>query len=255
MHDRDESTGVGGCLRTVDELAAETGVPSRTIRFWASKGLVAPPHLRGRTGHYDDRHVATVALVRDLQAHGFTLAAVEAVLRRLPDDPTPDDIALFGSLATPWQVEGVTELDLAQLEDEFGHPVSPAHLAALEAGGMLDRVGEDRFRIPNRLLDRAREIRALAPPPELLVEAVVPVQRAAETLADELTTIFDRHLRAEGDASAASRDPAERERVRALADVLRGATVDLLTTAFQRAVAHHMTGDDTPVARLDPTAA
>lgn len=230
----------------VDELAARTGVASRTIRFWTTKGLLEPPHLEGRTGRYDARHLATVELVRDLQATGFSLTAVDAVLRRLPDDPTPDDIARFGSLATPWQVEGVTELDRDELTDVFCRELSDAAIAELEAGGMLDRVGEDRFRIPNRLLARVRQIAELDTPPELLAEAMAPVQHAADRLADELLEIFDRHLR----ATPRPRTPEERERLRELADVLRGTTVELLTTAFQRAVARHMTGDASPVARL-----
>lgn len=235
---------------SVDQLAARTGVPSRTIRFWTTKGLVAPPHLEGRSGRYDARHVATVELVRDLQATGFSLTAVEAVLQRLPREPTAADIALFGSLATPWQVEGMTELDRAALDEAFCHPVTDEHLAGLEGGGMLDRIGEDRYRIPNRLLERVRQIAALDPPQELLVEAVAPVQEAADRLADELIAIFDRHLRAGGPPG----DAAERERLRALADVLRGTTVELLTTAFQRAVAHHMTGDGASVTRLSAAA-
>ncbi|MGH3911012.1 MAG: MerR family transcriptional regulator, partial [Pseudonocardiaceae bacterium] len=57
---------------TIVELAERTGISVRTIRFYAGMDLIPPPQVRGRLGLYDERHVARLELVRDLQGLGFT---------------------------------------------------------------------------------------------------------------------------------------------------------------------------------------
>ena len=69
---------------TIDQLAERTGISVRTIRFYAGRGLLPAPQLRGRTGLYGPGHVARLELVSELSALGFTLAAIEAQLARLP---------------------------------------------------------------------------------------------------------------------------------------------------------------------------
>ena len=67
----------GPALLTLDELADRVGMSVRNIRFYTTRGLVPPPLRRGRSGYYTADHVARLELVRELQAHGFTLAAIE----------------------------------------------------------------------------------------------------------------------------------------------------------------------------------
>jgi DNA-binding transcriptional MerR regulator len=37
---------------TIDQLAERSGISVRTIRFYAGRGLLPAPQLRGRTGLY-----------------------------------------------------------------------------------------------------------------------------------------------------------------------------------------------------------
>ena len=37
---------------TIDELAAQSRVPSRTIRYYQSKGVLPPPEIKGRVAYY-----------------------------------------------------------------------------------------------------------------------------------------------------------------------------------------------------------
>jgi len=87
---------------TIDELAAETGVTVRNVRYYASLGLIPAPVRRGRIAFYGEDHVARLALVRALQEHGFTLQAVERFLRALPADITPADLAMQRAMITSW---------------------------------------------------------------------------------------------------------------------------------------------------------
>ena len=61
---------------TIDQLAAKTGIPSRTIRFYQAKGVLAPPERRGRVAFYDDSHAERLKIVADLQDKGLRLRAI-----------------------------------------------------------------------------------------------------------------------------------------------------------------------------------
>ena len=53
---------------TIDELAHATGVSSRNIRYYQTRGLLPPPAVEGRLGYYDRRHVERLRLIQELQA-------------------------------------------------------------------------------------------------------------------------------------------------------------------------------------------
>ncbi|HEX8003859.1 MAG TPA: MerR family transcriptional regulator [Mycobacteriales bacterium] len=61
---------------TIDELARRTGTTSRNIRAYQERGLLPPPRLVGRTGHYGEGHVARLHHISRLLERGFSLAAI-----------------------------------------------------------------------------------------------------------------------------------------------------------------------------------
>jgi DNA-binding transcriptional MerR regulator len=65
---------------TLRELAAETGVPERTIRFYISRGLLAPPLRGGRGAAYGPSHKERLEKIRQLQAKGLMLAEIAFAL-------------------------------------------------------------------------------------------------------------------------------------------------------------------------------
>src|SRR6201986_3954778 len=87
---------------TVDELADRTGMTVRTVRFYASEGLLPPPIKRGRIAYYGATHRMRLDLVRSLQEHGYTLAAIERVLKRIPFDANPAQYAVQSAVLAPW---------------------------------------------------------------------------------------------------------------------------------------------------------
>ena len=68
---------------TIDELAATTGVPSRTIRFYQASGALSPPRREGRIAYYDDQHVERLRLVAELQNRGLSLKAIRDLVDRM----------------------------------------------------------------------------------------------------------------------------------------------------------------------------
>src|SRR6478736_2162322 len=95
--DADTDPGAAAVDLTVDELAARTGLTVRTVRFYASEGLLPAPQRRGRIAYYGPVHRLRLELIRALQDHGYTLAAIERVLARVPIDASPAEYALHSA--------------------------------------------------------------------------------------------------------------------------------------------------------------
>ncbi|MGC0386685.1 heavy metal-responsive transcriptional regulator [Streptomyces sp. SAI-129] len=65
----------------IGKLAAETGLTTKTIRFYEQAGLLAPPpRTPGGYRDYPPHTVARLFFVRDAQAAGLTLAEIRSVL-------------------------------------------------------------------------------------------------------------------------------------------------------------------------------
>ena len=107
---------------TLRELAAESGVPERTIRFYISKGILDPPLRGGRGAVYGPDHLARLREIRGLQAKGMMLADIA----RLPEPQAalgpadlpapsawesyavaPDVIVLVRSESAPWRARRI----------------------------------------------------------------------------------------------------------------------------------------------------
>lgn len=89
----------------LDALAQTVGMTRRNIRAYVARGIIPPPVLRGRSGYYGPEHVARVTLARDLQAEGFTLAAVQRFLSQIPDGTSAQTLALHRVLRSRAGVE------------------------------------------------------------------------------------------------------------------------------------------------------
>lgn len=66
---------------TVSELADAAGVTRRAIRFYVQRGLLLPPHSRGRGARYGSTHLERLQQIQALQAAGHSLAAIHRIVR------------------------------------------------------------------------------------------------------------------------------------------------------------------------------
>ena len=65
--ERVERTETEPQLWRIDGLAQQTGIPSRTIRFYNTQGLLPPPLMRGRVAYYEQEHVLVLRIIRELK--------------------------------------------------------------------------------------------------------------------------------------------------------------------------------------------
>ena len=220
---------------TVGELAERTGISVRTIRFYAGMGLIPPPTVRGRLGLYDERHIARLELVRDLQGLGFTLAAIEGYLARIPLDRSPEDLALHRALLAPWLPEEPETVDRAQLEARAGRTLDDQALAQLTALGVIQPAepgtwvlsSPDKLGYGLSLLETGMDF-------DVQLAAKSIIERHTSALATELVALFhDTVLREYRDRG---RPPELRKALIALLERLKPTTVDRVVTNFQLAV-------------------
>jgi len=128
---------------TIDELAAETRVPSRTIRYYQSKKALPPPQRQGRKAVYGDEHVERLRLIAHLQDQGLTIKAIRDVLRRADRGllELEDWLGLKGELQTPWaddQPRMFTRAELVAWVDDDRDGL----VAALVEEGLVEKKGD-----------------------------------------------------------------------------------------------------------------
>ncbi|GAB2664967.1 MerR family transcriptional regulator [Saccharopolyspora gloriosae] len=222
---------------TIDELAARAGVTVRTVRFYASRGLLPPPRLRGRLGLYGGDHLARLDLIRELQALGFTLSAIERHLERIPDDATPEDLALQRALLAPWTSDQSEDLTRHELSQRAGRQLDDELVQQLVALGILHGLDDEltRVRLPNTaMLGVGLQILDLGLPLEMLLQAKGIVEQHTTQIAVELRELFAANvLRPYVERG---RPDDEREHVRVATDQLRPLTIQVLVNGFQNAV-------------------
>lgn len=95
---------------TIDELATRVGMTVRNVRAYASRGLIPPPRLEGRTGYYDETHIRRLRLVRELVDRGYTLAAVEKAMLARSDDAASHALELLDVIDAPLRTDEEPEV-------------------------------------------------------------------------------------------------------------------------------------------------
>ncbi len=137
---------------TIDELAAVAKVPSRTIRFWQSKGLLPKPTVRGRVAYYGGAHVERLRLVQELQDRGLQIRAISDVVARLDRGELAlgEWLGLEDQLAEPWAADAPKLLDARELQELAGD-ARPGRIAELVRVGLVERKA-DRFLVQSPAL-------------------------------------------------------------------------------------------------------
>jgi DNA-binding transcriptional MerR regulator len=176
---------------TIDDLAAETGVPSRTIRFYQTKGALPPPRREGRVALYDDHHVERLRVIGEMQDRGLRLSAIVDLLTREHADLSVRQwLGVGEQLNQPWsddQPQIVSETVLA--ERLAGRP--PGTMAALVDSGILERQAGATYLITSpTLLDIALELQAGGVEVATILEANEVLQHRLLQAAQDLIAVF-----------------------------------------------------------------
>jgi len=213
----------------IDELARLAGTTVRNVRAYQERGLLAPPRRAGRTGLFDDGHLARLRLIGQMLERGFTLANIAELLAAWERGLAVEDILGLAEepglpCGAPLPTHVTTDWLLATFGDALDGDDAGELLAAGVDLGILAPDG-DRFRVANpRLLRAAAELAAAGVPARALVEHArrlrADVERIAERFVDLVeVNVFGPHVGR--DVPDARPSPEEVVRLAALARRLR----------------------------------
>jgi DNA-binding transcriptional MerR regulator len=127
---------------TIDDLARELGVPSRTVRFYQTKGLLPRPEMRGRVAHYGPVHVERLRRIAQLQDRGLKIKAIQELLGRVERGETrlEEWLGLEDRLREPWASDESRVVNADELAALAGD-LRPGRLADLLRHGLVTRRG------------------------------------------------------------------------------------------------------------------
>jgi len=232
MDDSVESpAGSAAELLTLDELTTRVGMSVRNIRFYTTKGLVPPPIRRGRSGYYSPDHVARLELVQELQAHGFTLSAIEKYVARIPADATPQDIALHRTMLAPWQADLPLEMSRAELDSRAGRTLTDEDLTTLAALGIVFPARRGRYEVAVSQLSVGLGLLDLGFPVEAALAAAEVYAEHGRQLAKQLNELFRTMVWPVYRESGASSDT-----IREVVERLKPLSIASLVSAYEAAM-------------------
>src|SRR4051794_31941955 len=180
--------------------------------------------------------------VRELQDYGYTLAAIERVLARIPFDAAPGDLALHRALLAPWAPERGEEFDRAGLQRRAGRELDEPALDFLLAMGTLERIGDGGYRTTSSLLAMGIELLDMPVPRTVLTQAAAVILHHATAAAEELSEVFRGGVWEPYRRGELAR--VDQEQLAAVVSRLRPIAVQSLVTAFERAADRAILRDD-----------
>src|SRR5437879_5310725 len=90
-------------LLRIDDLAHQSGVPSRTIRFYNTEGLLPAPIMQGRVAYYNQEHLLVLNIIKELkEQQSLPLEVIKQLLEiRARYGDVPMNLALKQRLLRP----------------------------------------------------------------------------------------------------------------------------------------------------------
>lgn len=225
---------------TIEQLSLKSGVTTRNIRAYQSRGLLPPPTTRGRIGYYNEGHLARLQLISSMQERGFSLAAIAELLSAWEQGRGLREVigfetepaATWGNKQHLYTLDELRELFDSELPDQ-------EFLDGAVSLGVLEK-RDDRYAVdhPEALRMAVEALRA-GIPPEVVLEEAAEAMKAARGVAERLANVYMTYI---WEPFAQSGMPAERldevtadlRRLRWLAaDMMDGALSDALGSVIE----------------------
>ncbi|HEY5952463.1 MAG TPA: MerR family transcriptional regulator [Kofleriaceae bacterium] len=176
---------------TIDELAAKSHVPSRTIRFYQSRGALMAPEIRGRVAYYGDQHLERLKLIAQLQDRGLRIDAIGDLMKRI--DRGEVDLAEWlgveEQMQTPWAGDRAKTVSEAELYDLAGTR-RPGLLADLSRAKIVERKGDVYLLGSPALLGIAMRLEAVGIDLEIAAAASGILRKHLSRAVSELVELF-----------------------------------------------------------------
>jgi DNA-binding transcriptional MerR regulator len=182
---------------SVDQLAQRTGVPSSTIRMYQTRGLLPKPRREGRVGRYGPAHEARLQLISQLQARGYSLAAIGELVESWEDGRSLDDVlGLEHGAVTAFAGGAPIDITVDELQSRFAQDdLTPDDVRRAVELGLAELLPDGRVRVRSpEFLEAGAELRALGIPMTEVFDAQARVRADLDAIADRFASLFERYV-------------------------------------------------------------
>jgi DNA-binding transcriptional MerR regulator len=218
VSESDSKAPPAGKEYTIDDLAAKTRIPSRTIRFYQSEGALPRPVIRGRVAFYTETHVERLEQIAMLQDRGLQIKAIRDVLEQAEkgEFSLAEWVGSHDQLTTPWAGDRPKVMTDAELSAAVADR-RPGLVGELARIGAIEKRGDAWLVESPALFDLALRLERVGVPLDVMRDAIALFQKHLKKLADELTGFFLKSADALGEDVSAAYDelrPVSLEAVR-----------------------------------------
>lgn len=179
----------------IDELARKAHTTTRNVRAYASRKLLPPPLMKGRTAFYGEPHLGRLRMISRLVERGFSLASIVELLGAWEQNRDLHDLlGLEAAVTTPSVGEPrfVTAAELRSLAPELAR--SPKLLARAVKLQLLARERGGWRVLNERALRVGRSLAEAGLEPEAVLDALAPLRLAVEPIAELFVALFRKQL-------------------------------------------------------------
>lgn len=217
---------------TIGELARRTGMTIRNIRAHQTRGLLPPPEVHGRTGYYNEDHVARIELTREMQAEGLNLEAIRRVLES-SEGSSREMVDFARAVRAPFEDETPEIFSVDELASAWGvESFDPKLLAQVEKMGVLRQLPDGKIEVISpRLQQAGTALVELGVSPQAVVETAAELRRRSESVSRTFVELFVREIWEPFDK--AGRPEEDWPKVREALDRMRPLASDALLAMFQ----------------------
>lgn len=224
---------------TIGELAERTGMTVRNIRAHQTRGILPPPVVHGRTGYYNEDHVARIELTRELQAEGLNLEAIRRMMEGV-NGAAEEIHDLTRTLRAPFEVEMPEIIELTELAELWSQEVEEGRgLEMLERGeklGVIRSLPDGKVEVISpRMLKAAAALAGVGMGPDAVLAVAEKLRRKVDDIARDFADLFVEQVWEPFDE--AGRPDSDWPKVRAALDRTRPLGADVLQGIFQIAMA------------------
>ncbi|MGH9111762.1 MAG: MerR family transcriptional regulator [Acidimicrobiales bacterium] len=218
----------------LDELARRAGVASTTVRLYQNRGLLPGPRLVGRTGYYDETHLARLELIARLQEQGFSLTGIGRLLATWTEGRDLADL-----VGVEQQLDGLltrrhaVELEASELVGQFPPgALTPAQVQRAVAMGLVEAADDGRFRVPDRrFLETGAALIELGVTADVVLDEWAHLVEVTDRIARRFIAVFEDHLlpdnwRRDLDSTRAAELASTLDRLRRAAATVVAAALD-----------------------------
>jgi len=219
-------------LMTIGELARRTGMTIRNIRAHQTRGILPPPEVHGRTGYYNEEHVARIELTREMQAEGLNLEAIRRVLEST-EGSSREMVDFARAVRAPFEDETPEILDPDELASDWGlERLDPKLVRQGERLGILRQLPDGKIEaISPRLHRVGAALVELGISPAAGLATAAKLREHAEGVARAYIDLFVKEIWEPFDR--AGRPEEDWPKVRQALDRMRPLASDALLAMFQ----------------------